>query len=365
MRFGTRACGLLVALLLACLHGSAAAAVLPAGFETRTLASGLDAPVAMTWAPDGRLFVAEFAGRVRTVVGGELLPEPLIDISDHVNGAVDRGLVGIAVDSDFETNHYLYLLYVHEEGSTPRNGAKSARLTRVVVRPDNTVANPSDPETVILGRDAAEPCPPPSNEVDCIPADAISHTVGSVRADPDGTLWVGSGDATPAQTTHENALRTYDTTSYAGKILHVDREGRGLPDHPFCPSDADLTHVCTKVYARGFRNPFRFSLRGGGLGPIVGDVGMSAYEEINLTSAGRNYGWPCWEGPAHQPSWKSHPACAAVYAEGGTTLPDYAYAGNGGPPAAATRSWVGRSTPGASTPMPSMARSSSATGPTR
>ena len=43
--------------------------------------------------------------------------------------------------------------------------------------------------------------------------------------------------------------------------MHVDRNGNGLPGHPFCPADTNLTHVCTKVYAKGLRNPFRFTLR--------------------------------------------------------------------------------------------------------
>jgi glucose/arabinose dehydrogenase/PKD repeat protein len=304
----------------------------------------------MAWAPDGRLFVAELHGVVRVAVGGKTLPEPLIDISDHVNRTGDRGLLGIAVDADFETNHYLYLLYVHEDGKAPADHGKTSRLTRVVVRPDNTVANPSSPETVILGSHAQADCPPPDNNLDCIPADYIAHSIGTVRADPDGTLWVGVGDASIAGQTDTRALRTYDERSYAGKILHVDRQGRGLPEHAFCPSDADLTHICTKVYARGFRNPYRFALRGGGLGPIVGDVGMSAFEEINLTAAGRNYGWPCWEGPNHTPSWGETPECAEVYAAGGTTAPDFAYAGAGTPTGGGTAIVGGPTYPGGDYP---------------
>lgn len=129
--------------------------------------------------------------------------------------------------------------------------------------------------------------------------------------------------------TDQNALRAVDERSMAGKVLHVDRSGRGLPGHPFCPDDDDLTHVCTKVYAKGFRNPYRFVLRDGGRGPVVGDVGMSAWDEIDLIQPGGSYGWPCWEGPAHQPTWEADPACQATY-PGGNTPPDLAYAGDGG-----------------------------------
>src|SRR2546426_6860172 len=77
----------------------AAGATLPAGFEEQTLASGLTAPTAVAWAPDGRLFVTEKAGRVRVVApDGTMQATPLLDISSHVNSWGDRGLLGIAVD---------------------------------------------------------------------------------------------------------------------------------------------------------------------------------------------------------------------------------------------------------------------------
>ncbi|MEA2367322.1 MAG: hypothetical protein QOH38_40, partial [Thermoleophilaceae bacterium] len=329
-RWRVRALPAALLLLAALTPAPAGAALMPANFELRPLATGLDFPTAVDWAPDGRMFVAEYSGVVRVVVGGQVLDKPLIDISDHVNASADRGLLGMAVDKDFASNHYLYLLYVYDPSGAHDQAKKSSRLTRVVVRPDNTVANPSDPETVILGHDAAEPCPAPSNELDCIPADYISHAIGTVRADPDGTLWVGSGDDAIAGQNDQAALRASNEQSYAGKLLHIDRSGNGLPGHPFCPADDDLTHVCTKVYARGFRNPFRFVLRGGGLGPIVGDVGMSSWDEIDLPAPGENDGWPCWEGSAKQPTWQNDSFCQSLY-PGGNTPPYFAYAGNGGP----------------------------------
>jgi PKD domain/Glucose / Sorbosone dehydrogenase len=102
----------------------------------------------------------------------------------------------------------------------------------------------------------------------------------------------------------------------AGKILHIDRDGKGLPGHSFCPTDTNVDHVCTKVYAKGFRNPFRFTLMSSGA-LFVGDVGWSSYEEINvITAGGKSYGWPCYEGPAQTPTWKDTQACKDEYAKG-------------------------------------------------
>ena len=94
--------------------------------------------------------------------------------------------------------------------------------------------------------------PEPFQRPDCIPSEGPSHSIGTVRSAPDGTLWVGSGDASDFGTVDPTALRTYDEQSMSGKPLHVDRDGRGLPGHPFCPSDTDLDHVCTKLHSKGF-----------------------------------------------------------------------------------------------------------------
>jgi len=108
-------------LTLTLLGGGARAAVLvPNGFEVRPLANGLTNPTAMAWAPGGRMFVATKAGVVHYLDPGDAAPTQLLDISSHVNSYSDRGLVGIAVDSDWASNHLLWLLYSYEPNpSTP------------------------------------------------------------------------------------------------------------------------------------------------------------------------------------------------------------------------------------------------------
>jgi glucose/arabinose dehydrogenase len=307
-----------------------AATALPAGFTESTIVAGFDKPVGVSWAPDGRMFVAEKNGRVRVVsAAGVLRSTPLLDLRTAVNSYSDRGMLGIATDADFATNHYLYLLYVQELlPATPDTDAPmTSKLTRVTVNADNTLVNASAPETVILGADGATPCPAGDNTRDCIPADYKWHTIGTVRSDPtDGTLWVGNGDAHAQNVADATTHRPQDETSLAGKIMHIDRNGRGLPGHPFCADDTDLTHTCTKLYAKGFRNPYRFQIRPG-KGPIVGDVGSSYQEEVDAVQPGKSYGWPCYEGTQQNTYYKNEPTCVAEYAKGPAAheLPVYAY----------------------------------------
>ncbi len=143
--------------------GSAAAhaSVLPTGFGETTIASGADAPTAVAWAPDGRMFLAQKGGVV-LVRDPDGTVKTLLDISGEVNDFVDRGLIGIAVDKDFATNGYLYLLYSHElEPQDPDSpDPMASRLTRVTVKADDKLESPGNPETVILGTESNAQLPP-------------------------------------------------------------------------------------------------------------------------------------------------------------------------------------------------------------
>ena len=70
------------------------------GFTRETLISGLDNPIAFTYADDGRIFVTEKAGRVKIIENGQVV-STFIDINEEVNSYWDRGLMGIALDPDF------------------------------------------------------------------------------------------------------------------------------------------------------------------------------------------------------------------------------------------------------------------------
>ncbi|HEY2604180.1 MAG TPA: PQQ-dependent sugar dehydrogenase [Thermoleophilaceae bacterium] len=345
------------AAVLAVLPAAARAAIsLPPDFQEVTLASGFGAPgggdpVDATWAPDGRMFVSDRAGVIWVHDPGDPATQNavLLNISDHVNNGpgTDHGLLGIATDTDFATNGFLYLLYTYDESSDlnypDSTNRKVSVLTRVTVNPNNTVVGGtnSPTETTILGTKVATvgsgadgSCGAPSNTNNCIPSEGLSHSIGTVRAAPDGTLFVGSGDGSDFVDVDPLALNDFNDETYRGKIMHIDRNGNGLAGHPFCPGDNTLADVCTKIYAEGLRNPFRFTLRPGG-GLAIGDVGQNAFEEIDLASGGENFGWPCFEGAVQDPfvdpsmnTYETFPQCQALYANKTTTAPAFNYPHN-------------------------------------
>src|SRR3954463_13025220 len=71
----------------------------PAGLTETRVVTNLDQPVAMAFAPDGRLFVTEKTGKVRVVdAAGHLLSAPFLSLSVDDQG--ERGALGITFDPD-------------------------------------------------------------------------------------------------------------------------------------------------------------------------------------------------------------------------------------------------------------------------
>src|SRR2546423_10265807 len=81
---------------IAILLAPPAAAQLPAGFEDSAHIPGITNPIAMAYAPDGRLFICERAGRIRIYKDEQLLPTAFGQL--NVSTSSERGLLGIAID---------------------------------------------------------------------------------------------------------------------------------------------------------------------------------------------------------------------------------------------------------------------------
>src|SRR5262245_15840935 len=90
----------MLSLLLFALHPAAIpAATLPSGFSEALVASGISAPTAMAFAPDGRLFVCQQDGALRVIKNDTLLATPFVTLTTDPAG--ERGLLGVAFDPNF------------------------------------------------------------------------------------------------------------------------------------------------------------------------------------------------------------------------------------------------------------------------
>jgi glucose/arabinose dehydrogenase len=273
----------LVAALFLLTAATVRAATLPSGFAETRIATGLDRPTAMVVAPDGRVFVCEEKGRLRVIKNGVLLPKPFVTVKVFAHG--ERGLLGVVLDPDFETNGYVYVYY------TARKPVAHNRISRfTAVGGTGDVAAPGS-EKVVL-------------ELPTLITEL--HNSGTLRFGPDGKLYVAVGEnyIPPNAQKLENPL---------GKILRIDKDGSIPTDNPFY---SRTTGTARAIWAMGFRNPFSFAFQPGTGRMFVNDVGNHLWEEINDGIAGANYGWPEVEGPSNDPRF---------------TPPLFAYAHGNGP----------------------------------
>ena len=258
-----------IAALILVSSGTAAAATLPAGFSETLIASGLREPTAMTFAPDGRLFVCEQAGTLRVIKNGVLLPEPFVSLP--VSAIGERGLLGVAFDPQFDSNRFVYVYYT---ATTPNVHNRVSRLTAA-----GDLAEPGS-EVILM---------------DLEPLGAANHNGGAIHFGIDGKLYIAVGD---------NAVGSNSQTldNRLGKILRINPDGSIPADNPFYNQ---ATGANRSIWALGLRNPFTFAVQPLSGEMHINDVGENMWEEVNVGAAGANYGWPETEGPTSNPAYRS------------------------------------------------------------
>jgi glucose/arabinose dehydrogenase len=349
----------------------ARAATLPQNFQDSVVFEGLEFPTAVRFARDGQVFVAEKSGLIKIFSSlTATTPTIFADLRTNVHNFWDRGLLGLELHPDFPTTPYvLYTLDRRPGGTIPTWGnpgetsdncpsppgptssgcAVTARLSRLVAAGDVM----SGAEQVLV-EDWCQQFP--------------SHSIGSLAFGLDGALYASAGDGasffyvdygqfggtggTPvnvcgdppagvggfeaAPTAEGGALRSQSLDRASGEpvvlngtIVRIDPStGQALPDNPLA------SHVdpnARRIVAYGLRNPFRFTTRPGTSEIWVGDVGWNSWEEINRfdRAAGGvpNFGWPCYEGDAHQAGYDATglDTCRRLYGANSATSPLFAY----------------------------------------
>ena len=278
-----------------------------ADLSARRIVKGLDYPTGFDFLPDGEVIVALRNGLIERIDrNGRVSATPVLDLRKRVNISGLRGLMALAVDpSPTQPLHFFvsYSMIDPAHPSPTSDKPTTVRVSRFTMA--KGVASPAS-EKIIEGEIVGGSCVdrPTAN---CIPADA-DHIGADIVVRPNHTLLISTGDGGPAL---GNVELAQSRSSLGGKILRVDGSGRGLPSNPFWNGDPDAN--LSKVWAYGFRNPFRLSLFPDGE-LVAGDVGYNSVEELDVVKKGRDYGWPCLEGAKETPEFKATSFCRAYYA---------------------------------------------------
>lgn len=281
--------GLITLGLVTAISAPQAAAATPPGFALLDQPTGQNAfdLTDFAYLPDNSFLSTGKSGKLNWTSSDGTTTRTLRSLSVRNDG--DLGLISVAVAPDYATSKTIYLVR-----SVPNGTTFTLRLAKW------TVTGSPDP-TGITGEETLIDLPGGSD---------VHGMTGLIAAD-DGTLWVTIGDNADYTRVDENALRALDINSLQGKVLHLTAGGAGVPTNPYFDA-ANPSSARSRVFASGFRSPFRFTLDPSSGLPVVGDVGWSTWEELDLVQPGRNYAWPCWEGNHATPGYADLPGCASV-----------------------------------------------------
>ena len=248
---------LFLAVICLFFHADAASAEV----KVETVVDNLKIPWELVFAPDGRIFFTERDGKLWVIEDESLELVATFPTSNTLEG----GLLGLALDPEFEKNNFLYLYQTYFGFELHHNK---------VVR--YTVSNNQLTDEQIL--------------IDKIPG-ALWHDGGRIKFGPDEKIYITTGDAT-------NANLSQKIDSLAGKILRINADGTIPVDNPFESSP---------VFSYGHRNSQGIDWTENGIlvssehGPS-GEKGY-AHDEINVIEPGKNYGWPVIVGDSNNPEY--------------------------------------------------------------
>lgn len=246
--------------------------------QTQIVATGLDRPLFATApAGDSRLFIVEQGGLIKVLQNGAVLPTPFLDLSDSVNTEGERGLLGMAFDPNFASNHRFYVDYID------KTTLNTVVATYQVGTAQPNVADATSAQTILT---VAQP-------------EFNNHKAGWIGFRPGeaNNLYIATGDG---GFRNDPGNRAQNLSENLGKILRVDVSTDRSPGDPtqygYAIPEGNVAGGNPEIYAYGLRNPFRDSFDRETGTFYIGDVGQNAREEINIGVAGGNYGWRKFEG---------------------------------------------------------------------
>jgi glucose/arabinose dehydrogenase len=252
-------------------------------FDSKLFLKGLTKPTDLTVLPDGRVIIIQKSGDLVTVSPADGKP---IGDGDHidVNTDSEQGLLGIVADPNFATNQYIY---VYADAGDVDN---RHQIFRYKFGADSKLGT----KTVVIDMGLRGPA---------------NHDGGGIDIYK-GNIYIGVGDTGANSSPPTNRYGTCLDRGN-GKVLRVSIEdatlGQPPADNPLvnvalvtgCSSTGGAFQMAApdkRIYAWGFRNPYRLWVDKTNGKVWVGDVGESTREEIDVVQLGKHHGYPFREG---------------------------------------------------------------------
>ncbi len=244
------------------LAGLGAAGPARAQSSVVTVAHGLVNPWAVAFLPDGRFLVTERPGRMRIVAADGKLGPPLPGLPTVVAEG-QGGLLDVVTDPKFANNRLVYWSY-SEPGEAGTNGTAVARA-----RLDGEHGAERLTSVQIIFRQAPKVA-------------SRLHFGSRLAFGQDGRLFITLGDRFSRK---DDAQLLGNTL---GKVVRIEADGSIPANNPL----AGRTDARPEIWSWGHRN-----VQGAAVHPVTGQLwttehGPQGGDELNLTLAGRNHGWP-------------------------------------------------------------------------
>ena len=226
--------------------------------EIQALTSGLNHPWAMQFLPDGRVLLTERAGFMRYISKTGEKSEAIQGVpAVHAKG--QGGLLGLALDPEFAKNNTIYFSF-----SEPRDGGINATAVASAILDGQSLK-----QIKVIFRQAEA-------------IDSNYHYGGRLAFNTQGELFITMGDRGSRR---DDAQKL---SGHFGKIVKVNKDGTAAAGNPFA-AQADAK---ADIWSYGHRN-----LQGAAIHPQTGALwthehGPQGGDEINIATAGKNYGWP-------------------------------------------------------------------------
>ena len=272
----------------------------PATFDLVPAASGFSNPLDVQQPHDGsgRLFVVEQNGHIQIIQSdGTRAASPFLNVSSRTGftSGGETGLLGLAFHPSYAQNRRLFVNYT-------RNFAGQLQSVIAEFTASSTDPNFSDANT--------------ENILFTVNQPFSNHNGGGLAFGKDGFLYIGLGDGGSGGDPQCNGQ---NLNVLLGKILRIDVDAPHSPGLNYAIPSANPfvgQNARGEIWLYGLRNPFRFSFDAANGNLWIGDVGQSAYEEVDMLTpqqGGANLGWNLREG--------THPFSTAC-AQTGNTLTD-------------------------------------------
>jgi aldose sugar dehydrogenase len=230
-------------------------------YESKLLSSDLKSPWGIAVLPDGRLLITQKEGTMRIVTTNGQLSEPITGLP-NVNSQGQGGLLGIALDPQFETNRMVYWTFSEPLPETNHTAVAKGKL--------------SIDEKRIEGATVIYRAMPAHN--------SVLHYGGRIVFDKTGNLIFSTGERSDLET----RPKAQDLKTGLGKLIRITKDGTAAPGNPL----AGRADALPEIYTYGHRN-----VQGLAFQPETGDLWENEFgplggDELNRIQAGHNYGWP-------------------------------------------------------------------------